>query len=189
MKKKIGKIIIRWIFLIFCGTIIGFNIYNMNASQLLGNRLPMPFGYGLGTVLTGSMEPEISEGDLIIVKEIDELKVGDIVVFEDDNSLVVHRIIEIEGDSLVTKGDANNTADEPITLSLVRGKVVVWVPYVGMIVEFIKTPIGIVIVLALALLLVEVPRQREKKKDEEELNKIKEEIRRLKDTPADREHI
>ena len=181
MKKKIGKMIIRWIFLIFCGAIIGFNIYNMNASQLLQNQLPMPFGYGLGTVLTGSMEPEISEGDLIVVKESDELQVNDIVVFEDGNSLVVHRIIELEGDSIVTKGDANNTADEPITSSLVRGKVIAWIPYVGMFVDFIKTPIGIVIVLALAILLLEFTSQREKRKDEEELDRIKEEISKLKE--------
>ena len=83
--------IIRWIVLIVCGAILGFNIYNINANRLMRNQLPMPFGYGMATVLSGSMEPEFSKGDLLIVGESDEFNLNDIVVFEDGHSLVVHR--------------------------------------------------------------------------------------------------
>ena len=48
---------------------IGFNVYLANAYGLVGNQLPMPFGYGAAVVLSGSMEPEFSEGDLILIKE------------------------------------------------------------------------------------------------------------------------
>lgn len=181
MKKKTVKNILRWVFLVVCGAVIGLNVYNMNASRLAGNHLPMPFGYGLGTVLSGSMEPNISKGDLIIVKEKEDFSINDIVVFEDGSSLVVHRIIDIQDEKITTKGDANNAADEPIDLNAIKGEVVGWIPYAGVVIEFMKTPIGIVLTLGVAILLLELPRYKEKRQDDEELENIKEEIRKLKD--------
>ena len=55
--------------LIFVSLIVGVNIYLWNAQSLMGNALPMPFGYGAAVVLSGSMEPTFSTGDLILVKE------------------------------------------------------------------------------------------------------------------------
>ncbi|MBR1751811.1 MAG: signal peptidase I [Ruminococcus sp.] len=77
------------------------------------------FGKSVLTVVTGSMEPSIHEGDYIIIEKTsaDELKVNDIITFvsrqEDIKGMyVTHRIIGIEPDgSFVTKGDANNEAD------------------------------------------------------------------------------
>lgn len=175
------KNIIRVLLLVVCGTIIGFNVYLANANGLLGNKLPMPFGYGAAVVLSGSMEPELSKGDLIIVKETDSFSMNQVVVYQDGNSLVVHRIIELNDGSVTTKGDANNTLDDPIETSRISGEVVLSFPYVGNIVEFIKTPIGTIIVIALAIILMELPRLKEKQKDIDELEKIKEEIRKLKD--------
>ena len=60
----------------------------INAKNLVGNNLPMPFGYGAAVVLSGSMEPAFSKGDLIIVKETDEYGLNDIVVFESENPSV-----------------------------------------------------------------------------------------------------
>ena len=173
--------IIRWIVLIVCGAILGFNIYNINANRLMRNQLPMPFGYGMATVLSGSMEPEFSKGDLLIVGEPDELKINDIVVFEDGSSLVVHRIIDIQDETLVTKGDANNVADEPITKDAVRGTVIACIPSVGAAIDFIKTPIGTILTIALAILFLELPVYMGKRQDDEELESLKEEIRRLKE--------
>ena len=175
------KNIIRVLLLVVCGTIIGFNVYLANANGLVGNKLPMPFGYGAAVVLSGSMEPELSKGDLIIVKETDSFSMNQVVVYQDGNSLVVHRIIELNDGSVTTKGDANNTLDDPIETSRISGEVVLSFPYVGNIVEFIKTPIGTIIVIALAIILMELPRLKEKQKDIDELEKIKEEIRKLKD--------
>lgn len=178
--KSIWYGIVRLALIVLCGGILGFNIYFANANSLLGNQLPMPFGYGAAVVLSGSMEPEMSKGDLIIVKETDSFVVDQIVVFQDGQSLVVHRIIEISGEKIVTKGDANNVADDPIDSSLVKGEVILVIPNMGSWIEGIKTPIGTIIIIAVAILLLEVPRLREKKKDDEEIEKIKEEIRRLK---------
>lgn len=179
---------LRLALLVLCGLIIGVNVYLANAGKLVGNRLPMPFGYGASVVLSGSMEPELSVGDLIIVAEADSFAEGDVVVFQSGSSLVVHRITQIDGEMLTTKGDANNTEDDPVNVSTVKGRVIFSVPYVGTAVNFLKTPLGTILVIVLAIALLEIPRRREKKKDDEDREKILEEIRRLKDEankPAD----
>lgn len=170
----------RLLLLILCGLMIGVNVYLANANGLVGNQLPMPFGHGAAVVLSGSMEPEFSEGDLIVVKETEQYKQNDIVVFQDGNSLVVHRIINIDGETITTKGDANKAADEPINVSAIKGKVLFWIPFAGNVVGFMKTPLGTVFIIAVAIALIEIPRRNEKKKDDEERRKIIEEIERLK---------
>ena len=181
-KAKFGwKSALRLAALIICGAVLGINVYMANAGSLVGDRLPMPFGYGAAVVLSGSMEPEFSTGDLIVVGREDAYELRDIVVYQDGSSLVVHRIIDINGDTLTTQGDANNAPDEPITLSDVKGKVLFWIPYAGTVVGFLKTPVGTICVIAAAIALVEVPRRREKQKDEAERDKILEEIKRLKE--------
>ena len=179
-KKLTTKSMLRLLLLVICGAAVGVNVYITNANRLVGNQLPMPFGYGAAVVLSGSMEPEFSEGDLIVVKEAKTYQVNDIVVFQDGNSLVVHRILTIDGDSVTTKGDANETADEPILVSDIKGKVLFWIPFAGNIVGFMKTPVGTFGILAVAIALVEIPRRKDKKKDDEERQKICEEIERLK---------
>lgn len=178
-KSKL-KTALRLLLLVVCGSILGINIYLANAKSLVGNQLPMPFGYGAAIVLSGSMEPEFSKGDLIIVEEASEFAINDIVVFQDGSSLVVHRIIAIDGETVTTKGDANNVADNPIELSALKGKVLLWIPLVGTVVSFLKTPVGTILILAAAILLIEIPRRREKKQDDDERQKIIDEIIRLK---------
>ena len=180
-KKQRWKGFFRILLLSICGMILGLNLYQLNANRLVGNQLPMPFGYGAAVVLSGSMEPEISQGDLIFVKETLDYIENDIVVYQDGNMLVVHRIIQINEDEIITKGDANNVMDKPIQKTAIKGEVVAWIPYVGEVVNWIKTPIGTILIATIAIALVEIPRRREKKKDEDERQKIIDEINRLKE--------
>lgn len=173
--------IIRITLLVVCGIILGVNVYHINSKSLVGDQLPMPFGFGTAIVLSGSMEPELSKGDLILVKDAVEIEVNDIVVYQDDGMLVVHRVIAMDGDMVTTQGDANNVADEPISKESIKGKVTAIFPRVGRVVEMIKTPVGTICIIIIAIALVEVPRRREKQKDDEERQKIIDEIKRLKD--------
>jgi len=179
-KNKIFSTVIRLLTLAVCGGVLGYNLYLANANKLVGNQMPMPFGYGSAVVLSGSMEPTLSVGDLIIVSEARPYGENDIVVFQSGNSLVVHRIIEIEGESVITQGDANNTPDSPINKSVIKGKVVAVVPQVGTAVNFIKSPIGTIMVVVLAVVLMELPYRKEKEKDDQQRQKIIDEINRLK---------
>lgn len=179
-----GKIkfpsILRTVFLIVISLVLGINIYNWNAKSLTGNVLPMPLGYGGAVVLSGSMEPAIMVDDLIIVKEEASYEVGDVVVYQIGKMLVVHRIVDMDAETVTTRGDANNVDDAAIDLNQVKGKVIARVPYVGKFVRMLKTPTATLTLLIAAVLSVELPYRKEKNQKDEELERIKEEIRRLK---------
>ncbi|MCP1100917.1 signal peptidase I [Aequitasia blattaphilus] len=177
---KRSKAIIRTIMLCMVGIFIGISLYMFNANKIMGNALPMPFGYGVAMVLSGSMEPKLSVDDLIFVKQTDDFKEGDIVVYQESGYLIVHRVVSMDGERVQTKGDANDTGDEPIEKKKIEGKVIGRVPFVGGIIKVLKTPVGTISVLVLAFLLLEFSYKKEKNKDDEEIEKIKEEIERLK---------
>lgn len=178
--KKRLKTILRIVALSCVGIFLGFNIYLWNAQGLTGNALPMPFGFGSAVVLSGSMEPTFSVDDLIFVKAQDSYSVGDVVVYQSGSILVVHRIITIDGDTVVTQGDANNAADGEMDISLIKGRVIGSVSNAGAMVRLIKSPIVSIVLLAGSVLLLERSYRKEKQQGNEELDKIKEEIRRLK---------
>ena len=179
--KRRKKNIARRIVLIIFGIIFGVNIYLGNATGIVGNKLPMPFGYGLANVLSGSMEPTFSKGALLVVKEETQPEKGQIVVYQSGNELIVHRIINIDKNTITTKGDANNIADEPFDQTQIKGVVVTWIPYLGSIASMLKTPIGMILVLVAAFLLIESSFRKQREADDDEIEAIKEEIRRLKE--------
>jgi signal peptidase len=178
--KKQTKTIIRTVLLVFVALIVGINVYAINASRVAGDAIPMPFGVGLTVVLSGSMEPELSVGDLLVVARQDSYTVGEVVVFQEGRIGVVHRIIEMDGSTVTTQGDANNAPDEPMDISRIKGKVVLAIPMVGYLVNMIKTPVATVIILAAAIFLLERSFHKEKEKDADQLEEIKREIERLK---------
>lgn len=61
-----------------------------------------------------------------------------------------------------------------------KGKVVGVIPGVGSIVKILKTPTATAIMLIGAMLLLEASFRKDKAKGDEQLEKIKEEIRKLK---------
>lgn len=178
--KQLIKSIIRITLLVIVAVIIGVNVYMISASRLVGNTVPMPFGVGAAVVLSGSMEPELSVGDLLIIAERETYEVGDVVVYQDGRTAVTHRIISISEGEVITRGDANNTDDNPISLEQIKGKVVFAAPLVGYAVNVIKTPLGTVCILALAIFLLERSFHVEKEKSREELDYIKAEIEKIK---------
>ncbi len=179
--KRAGGNIGRRILLVVVGAMIGLRLYMWNANGLLGNALPMPFGYGASVILSGSMEPTLSVDDLAILKEVDEISVGDIVVFEDKSSLVIHRVVAVSDEVIVTQGDANNTTDEPIAASDVKAKLIGKIPFIGKIVRILKQPVVLILLLMLSLWLTERSYRAQKSRGSEEIERIKEEIRRLKE--------
>ncbi len=183
-KRNKKKTIIRSVILALAGLIIGYGVYSFNASRVIGNKMPMPFGYGVSVILTGSMEPELSVDDLIIVKETDTVAVGDDIVFQDGNSLIVHRVKEIGEDTVTTRGIANNADDDPIKFSQIKGVVVKAIPKIGVILDFVKQPAVFFLLIFAIFFLMERSFRKEKKSDSDELTRIKEEIERLKNADS-----
>lgn len=171
----------RFLLLAVISLVIGVRLYSWNARVVAGNTMPMPFGWGLSVVLSGSMEPTLSVNDLVIVHEQIDYQVGDIVVYQNGNTFVLHRIVDLDDGTVITQGDANNTPDPPIRLADIKGKAVAQAPGVGAAGLFLKTPAGSLLVIIVAVLLLEVPYGRQRRKAETERERIKEEIRKLKD--------
>ena len=84
-------------------------------------------------VMTGSMEDNIHAGDYILILKQDDYKIGDVVTFGENGYYITHRIIKKEGNSITTKGDANNTEDETIEKHRIVGKVI----FIGGILNFV----------------------------------------------------
>lgn len=93
-------------------------------------------------VLTGSMEPAIYPGDVVIMKNVenDEIEVGDVIQFHTQNFFIIHRVIDIKDGIYVTKGDNNNVADsEPVYFEQIKGKLVKTIPKIGKPTLFIRS--------------------------------------------------
>ena len=111
--------------------------------------LPAVVGWQSLTVMSGSMEPTIGTGDVIVTRPVAPLKtrVGDVVTFHDPTRggrLVSHRVrrIQIAGDRVEfeTKGDANNTSERwRVGVGGRIGRVVYRVPRCGYLVRWLAT--------------------------------------------------
>ena len=139
----------------------------------------MPFGYGTAVVMSGSMEPTLSVGDMVVIRQEETYATGDVVVYQSRDSLVIHRIVSIGEDLFTARGDANNTDDDPIALRYIKGRLVMAVPFVGKLLQVLKSTPVVLVILVAAVMLMELSWRKEKEKDDEELDAIKEEIRKL----------
>ena len=150
MVRLVFKILVD--FCIFCLFFIFiFYCYSRFISQ---DKLPNVFGYSVLKVVSGSMEPNMSIGDYVIVKSKEKYKVDDIVTYIDSyDSFVTHRIIEIEGNDVITKGDANNTEDEVFDVVNIQGKVIYKLPSIFSKVNTITVLIIIITIFMMKLII------------------------------------
>jgi signal peptidase len=137
--------------------------------------LPAAVGGSALTVLSPSMEPALSPGDVVVVRPRPALQitVGDVITFtardpeSADTRTVTHRVTEVlPGPVFRTKGDSNGDVDPlPVPAADVHGLLWYRVPLVGGLVERLMTPagamvgVGLVVLVLGALLLVRPARQ------------------------------
>lgn len=147
--KKILMIIVTF----FLVLLLIFNAYNFISVKILKKDVASVGGYTLLEVVTGSMEPTIHIGDLIVIQLDTSYEVNDIVTFYDvDGSFVTHRIKAIENNQMITKGDNNNTEDEPISLDKIVGKYQFKITGAGKILSAFKSPLTMFLILVIGLL-------------------------------------
>lgn len=175
--------VLRGVLFLVISVVAGTAVFRWNSQALVGDSLPMPFGFGFAVVLSGSMEPEFSEGDLLLVVKQEEYRENEVVVFQDGRSLVSHRIISVNDGEFITQGTANNSPDPPIVKEQIKGKVLLPIPYLGVLVDVIKSPLGTVCILVMAFLLLRLSSRAERKREaqaEEEAAILRKEIAGLK---------
>lgn len=168
--KSIKKIfeIIGLIILVLTVGLAGF--------MMLGPR----FGYNTYSVLTGSMEPVLNVGGVIVTKteKIEQIDIGDIITFQTEpGPLVTHRVIEIIHKDGVpwfkTKGDASEEADLSLVSSRIGviRKVMLHVPYIGFVAWFLSTDwaflimIGIPTLILVGMLAIDLKKAVEEEKE------------------------
>lgn len=147
------KIISTIFYTIFIALVIGI------AGLLLGTMLPIPGNIEIKIVKSGSMEPAISTGSLVVVKPSAYYTKGDVITFGKDTKTDVpttHRIIEVKSDgSFVSKGDANEEADpNPVARRDVIGKVLFSIPGAGYVLSFARTKLGFALLIGIPAGLV-----------------------------------
>ena len=108
--KTIGQFILCLILIFF----ILLNIFSMNNKSL--------FGFRIYRVISGSMQPALQIGDVIIVKKSNNYYERDIITYSNGLTTITHRIIAINNDEVITKGDANEVDDKPINKEQIIGK-------------------------------------------------------------------
>ena len=124
--KKTGhkytiKKILNYTGFFFLLSFLAYLLITIQISRQNGNT-PEIFGYQLYHIKTGSMNPTLPIGAIILSKtpkDSNSLEVGDIITFEKNNSIITHRIIEVikdNGISYRTKGDnpVNSPDLEPV---------------------------------------------------------------------------
>lgn len=129
-------------------------------------------------VLSGSMEPAIHTGSVVVIKPVKEYKIGDVVTFGKDTKTAIpttHRIIDMRISSgetyFKTKGDANDDPDaSELRTSNILGKEILSIPYLGYLINFAKQPIGFLILIILPAGLIML----------DEFRKIYREIQRMR---------
>lgn len=125
---------------------------------LMGSRI---LGYQVYTVISGSMEPSYSVGDLLYVKDVDpdSVKVGDPITFVMNEDLVVatHRVVRIDAENqrFYTKGDANETEDAaPVHYNNLIGVPKFAIPKLGYVSDFVQHAPGMYITIGIGILLI-----------------------------------
>jgi len=131
------------------------------AILLIISMLPITGNYRFMVVQSGSMEPSIQMGGVVMVKPTGNYKIGDVITFKEPGKGVptthrIHDIEVIEGKPYyITKGDANNAPDSgSVSKDDVIGKVLLDIPYIGYVVNFAKRPIGFALMIIFPAVLV-----------------------------------
>lgn len=160
--EKTFKIILNTVLVVFIllGVLIVFS------------SVPFPGNYKAFIVKSGSMEPTIHTGSIVFVRPEESYAVGEIVTRRttDPSFTVTHRLFsqkEKNGQVVFdTKGDANDTSDHvDIAKSDIVGKVVWSVPFAGYVVNYAKTPQGMLILIIVPAIIIIYDEARKIKKE------------------------
>lgn len=152
MIKLLGNIIYG-MFILLLVAVVGL---------FLASRLNVAGGTQIKIVKSGSMEPAIHTGSIVLIKPTTSYAVGDVITFGEDTRSEIpttHRIASVRKETgstfYTTKGDANEEIDpEETHASKVIGKVLFTVPYAGYVLDFARQPMGFALLIGLPAMLI-----------------------------------
>jgi len=95
------------------------------------------FGVRPFLVSGASMNPAFYAGDIVITHQVplDTIQVNDVIRFTKYDYFILHRVIDIQVKDnqtvFITRGDNNNTNDDPVYPDQIEGKAIFSIPKVG----------------------------------------------------------
>jgi signal peptidase len=161
-KTALGKAIsvVGVIVCAFLALVLIVNVTFIVRSYIYPDKIPDFLGYKPFIVLSGSMEPTILAGDLIVTRAItpEQIVKDDIIAFRaDQNTVVTHRVTDVrteEGLTFLTKGDANTGADaKAVGVADLEGIYFWRIAGAGRFAMFLQTPIGMLLFVITPLCL------------------------------------
>lgn len=184
-KNIFGKIvnILLNVFIFMFSIILLISIYNNIQVRVFNKDYSDFFGYSIFEVQTGSMAPEINPGDWIIVKASNSIELKDIVTYNKSGEYITHRVIGAYNGTYVTKGDANNSTDDPIDKKQIVGEVVKILPNLGILKKTIFNPvvlIAIIITISICNLVFKKSKTEEKTKKYQNINNVINTLKNIK---------
>lgn len=149
---KIGKGI--YYFILGCIALV--------AVLLVISVFPITGNFKIMVVQSGSMEPAIHTGSIVLVKPAGDYKIGDVITFgpnTKEKAPTTHRIADMKVDGgqpkYITRGDANNANDSgEVDKKEVIGKVLFSVPYAGYAIDFAKKPWGFMLIIVIPAVII-----------------------------------
>lgn len=171
-QKKLLKKCFGYLFFSFFTLIILMNLYLGINKAITHNPVPKMFGFSPLIVMSGSMEPAIYPGDVVLIREqpAKNYQIGDIATYVQGETVYTHRIVGKENGFFVLKGDSNNTVDDSIAPAQFEGKVILTIPKIGVAIVFFKRPAGMAL-LALVLMFFVIDEDLFKKEWSEKARK------------------
>lgn len=139
------KKIIYTILCVILVIILLVNIFSSLGGSFLGFRI-----YRIGS---GSMEPTLKVNSFVLIKKSNKYELNDIITYKKNNEYITHRIIEIHNDMIIAKGDANNTADDPINKNTIVGKVIFKLNVINFINYLFNKPLTWILLFIIGLLI------------------------------------
>ena len=177
-KKKIVKFVILIILII---------LFIVNIILAIEERTHI-FGIYMFNIISESMEPTFYKDDLALVKScnMEELKKGDIITFKQEDRIISHRISEIIEEKgkkqFITKGDNNEVEDiEPVDVQNIYGKVVLVIPKIGKIINYIQNARGFINICILIIIICILVNFRDNMINNRKIKRKKYEIKKLRD--------
>lgn len=177
------RIMGKSLYYLFFGALVAVAVF------VVVSAFPIEGNIQIKIVESGSMQPTIKTGSIVLIKPAAIYAAGDIITFNsnfrDERGALVpitHRVEEVKNDngvfSYVTKGDVNEEADtDAVPARKVIGKVLFSAPYVGYAIDTAKKPYGfLALILLPALILIgeqaqniwrEIKKMRAHKKNED----------------------
>ncbi len=123
--------------------------------------------FKLFILTSGSMEPALATGSLIVTQPKNRYYPGEVITFvqpgelnkKDPRTMITHRILSIrpEGGSFIykTKGDANKYEDiKSVSHTFIHGKVILAVPLIGYLLIWPSSIIGIYFMVILPAVII-----------------------------------